>query len=433
MVVIDIALVLGMILLNAFFAMSELAIVSARRVRLQQRADAGSHGARIALELSDDPTRLLSTVQIGITLIGILAGALGGATLAEQLSARFVEAGMSEDLASPLALGAVVIVITFVSLVVGELVPKRFALIHADSIATLVAPAINVIARLTYPVVALLRLATDALLALLGIRDEQRANITNEEINALVAEGAKQGVIHPDERSMVEEVLRLADRPVRTIMTHRRDLVLLELADTPTDVRRKLASTGYGRFLVCDGGLDNVVGYVRTREIVERLLEGAPLDLRSLSREPLTIGPNLNALALMATFRRGRPHLALVADEYGTVLGIVTPTDVFETIAGDLAEDVTARPLVVRRDDGSWLVDAEIELQDLERALGAGGLATGPDFKTLAGLILERLGRIPQTGEVVVVNGWRVEVVDLDGHRIDKVIMSRLGGRAARV
>jgi putative hemolysin len=433
MVVAEIALVLGMILLNAFFAMSELAIVSARRARLQQRADGGSRGARIALELSDDPTRLLSTVQIGITLIGILAGAFSGATIAEQLAARFVEAGLSEDVASPLAIGVVVVVITFFSLVVGELVPKRFALIHADAIAAIVAPAINVVARVTHPAVALLRVATDLLLGMLGIRDEQRANVTNEEINALVAEGTKQGVIHPDERSMVEEVLRLADRPVRTIMTHRRDITLLEVTDTAAEVRAKLSSTGYGRFLVCEGGLDNIVGYVRTREIVERLLDGAPLDLRSLAREPLTVGPNLSALDLMTTFRRGRPHLALVLDEYGTVLGMVTPTDVFETIAGDLADDVIAPAVVARRDDGSWLVDAEIELQDLERALGAGGLATGPDFRTLAGLILERLGRIPLTGEVVVINGWRVEVVDLDGHRIDKVIMTRLGGRSARV
>jgi putative hemolysin len=197
-------------------------------------------------------------------------------------------------------------------------------------------------------------------------------------------------------------------------------------------IRHKMAATGFGRLLVCDGGLDGVIGYVRTREIVERLLSGTPLDLRAMAREPLTVGPNLNSLELMAMFRRARPHLALVADEYGTVLGIVTPTDVFETIAGDLADDVTS-PLVTRREDGSWLVDAQIELQDLERALGAGGLASGPDFRTLAGLLLERFGRIPQTGEVVVVNGWRIEVVDLDGHRIDKVILTRLSGRASRV
>jgi putative hemolysin len=432
MVILEVALVLGLILLNAFFAMSELAIVSARRARLQQRADEGAHGARVALELSDDPTRFLSTVQIGITLIGILAGAFGGATIAEQLAARLVEAGLTEEMASPLALGAVVLVITFLSLVIGELVPKRFALIHADAIATSVAPTINLIARVSHPAVALLRAATEGMLALLGIRESQRTSITDEEINALVAEGTKQGVIHPDERAMVEEVLRLADRPVRTIMTHRRDLVWLEVTDTPEEIRRKMAATGYGRLLVCDGGLDGVLGYVRTREIVDRLLSGAPLDLRAMAREPLTVGPTLSSLALMTTFRRARPHLALVADEYGTVLGIVTPTDVFETIAGDLADDAPS-PLVTRREDGSWLVDAQIELQDLERVLGAGGLASGPDFRTLAGLLLDRFGRIPLTGDVVVVNGWRIEVVDLDGHRIDKAILTWLGGRAARV
>jgi putative hemolysin len=433
MVTLEIALVFGLILLNGFFAMSELAIISARRARLQQRADAGSRGARVALELSDNPTRFLSTVQIGITLIGILAGAFSGATLAEKLGLQLTDYGLAQNVTEPLALAIVVIGVTFLSLVIGELVPKRFALQHADAIASVVAPAIKLLARLTHPAVALLQLSTESTLRLLGIRSHRPARVTDEEINALIAEGTQQGVIRPIERAMVEEVLRLADRPVRTIMTHRRDIVWLDVADTVDDIRRKIADTGYGRFVVCDGGLDNVLGYVRTRAIVDRLLDGAPLDLRSMVRDPLIVSPALDTLELMAMFRRARPHLALVVDEYGTVLGIATPADVLETIAGNLADDVLASPHAVQRDDGSWLVDAQIELQDLERALGAGGLATGPGFMTLAGLILERLGRIPQLDEVIVVNGWRLEVVDLDGHRIDKVIVSALTGRSARV
>ena len=433
MVAAQIALVFGLIVLNGFFAMSELAIVSARRVRLQQRADRGSHGARVALELSDQPTRFLSTVQIGITLIGILAGAFSGATIAEELAAYLVEEGIALNFAEPIAIGLVVLVLTFLSLVVGELVPKRFALLHADAIAVHVAPIIKFIARVVHPFVTLLQVSTEGVLRLFGIRSHGRAAVTDEEINALVAEGAHQGVIDPAERQMVAEVLSLADRPVRTIMTHRRDIVWLDVTDSPKDVRAKIADTGYNRFLVCDGGLDNCLGYVRTRTIVDRLLEEQPLELASMVREPLRVSAELKTLELVGRFRRARPHIALVIDEYGTTLGVVTPADVLETIAGDLADDVSARAQAVRREDDSWLVDAQIELQDLERALNAGGFATGQGFMTLAGLLLEQLQRIPQVGEVLVVNGWRLEIVDLDGNRIDKVIVSRLGGRAARV
>jgi putative hemolysin len=429
----QLALVFGLIVLNGYFAMSELAIVSARRARLQQRADAGSHGARIALELSDHPTRFLSTVQIGITLIGILAGAYSGATFAEAFATDLIARGLRPDVAEPTAIGLVVLVLTFLSLVVGELVPKRLALIHPDAIASRVAPTIKLIARLTHPAVTILQLSTEGILRLFGVHSDARGRVTDEEINALVAEGTQQGLIDPAERQMVEEVLRLADRPIRTIMTHRRDLVWLDAADSVEDVRVKIADNGYSRFLVCDGNLDDCLGYVRTRTIVDRLLEQTPLDLRSMIREPLRVGADLKALALMAMFRRARPHIALVVDEYGTTLGLVTPADVLETIAGELAGDAAARADVVRRDDGSWLVDAQIELQDLERALGAGGLALGAAFMTLAGLILEQLERIPQPGEVLVVNGWRLEVADLDGNRIDKVIVSRLSGRSARV
>jgi putative hemolysin len=433
MIAAQLALVLSLILLNGFFAMSELAIVSARRTRLHQRAEAGAHGARIALELSDNPTRFLSTVQIGITLIGILAGALSGATIADNLAARLIDFGMLESVAEPLALAAVVLILTFLSLVIGELAPKRLALLHPDAIASHVAPMIQTVARLTHPVVTLLQVTTDTLLHALGVRPYAQSLVTDEEISALIAAGTAQGVIHPAERAMVEEVLRLEDRPVRTIMTHRRDIVWLDVTDTAADIRRKIADTGYSRFLVCDGNLDGFLGYVRTRAIVDRLLEGAPLDLRTILRDPLVVNANLDTLSLMGMFRRARPHLAVVTDEYGSVLGIVTPADVLETIVGDFADDVVKTPQVVQREDGSWLVSAEIELQDLERALGAGGLATGPQFMTLAGLILEHLGRIPELDEVLVISGWRLEIVDLDGRRIDKVIVSRLGGRQARV
>jgi putative hemolysin len=432
MIAADLVLILALILVNGFFAMSELAIVSSRRARLQNRANMGSRGARVALELSDDPTRFLSTVQIGITLIGILAGAFSGATIAEHFATSLIENGVRQDIAELVSIGVVVIVLTFVSLVIGELVPKRFALTYPDAIASRVAPAIELVARVTHPVVALLRFSTEGILRVLGMRWEHRAGVTDEEINALLAEGAQQGLIDSSERQMVEEVLRLADRPVRTIMTHRRELIWLDVKDSEQDVRAKITDNGHSRFLVCEDTLDNCLGYVRTRAIVDRLLDQAPLDLRPMIREPLRVVPELKTLTLMAMFRRSRPHIAVIADEYGTILGVVTPVDVLETIAGDLPEDVAAGSSVTKREDGSWLVDADVELHDLEHRLGAGGLASG-DFATLAGLILEELRRIPQTGEVVGVNGWRLEIVDMDGTRIDKVLVTRLAGRTARV
>jgi len=421
----QLVLVLGLVALNGFLAMSELAIVCARRARLQRRAASGSRGARIAIELADNPTRFLSTVQIGITLIGIVAGAVGGATVSGHVAVRLIEAGVEQRFAQPLAIGGVVVVLTFLSLVVGELLPKRIALINPDGIASAVAPTIVVLSRVAHPLVSFLQISTDAMLRLFGVRSLTRAPVTDEEINALVGEGADQGSIDPAERQMVEQVLRLADRPVRTIMTRRRDIVWLEVNDTEEAVRRKIADNGYSRLLVCEQTLDNCLGYVRARALVDRLIERAPLDLRSLIREPLRVNAELKTLVLMARFRRARPHLALVTDEYGTTLGLATPADVMESIAGQLPDDVAEQPQVIRERD-SWLVDAGVELHDLERAVGAGGLATKWPFMTLAGLVLEHLKRIPLVGEIIVVNGWRLEVIAVGSTRIERVLVSRL-------
>jgi magnesium and cobalt exporter, CNNM family len=422
----QVLLVLGLIALNGFLAMSELAIVCARRARLQRRAVSGSRGARIAVELADNPTRFLSTVQIGITLIGIVAGAVGGATVSGHVAAALIEAGVEQRFAEPLSFGGVVVVLTFLSLVVGEVLPKRIALINPDGIASAVAPTIVALSRVAHPLVSFLQISTDAMLRLFGARSLTRALVTDDEINALVEEGAGQGSIDPAERRMVEQVLRLADRPVRTIMTRRRDIVWLEVNDTEEAVRRKMADNGYSRLLVCEQTLDNCLGYVRARALVDRLIGQTRLDLRSLIREPLRVNAELKTLVLMARFRRARPHLALVTDEYGTTLGLATPADVMESIAGQLPDDVAAPPQVIRRDRDSWLVDAGVELHDLERAVGAGGLATKWPFMTLAGLVLENLKRIPLTGEIAMVDGWRLEVVEVDNNRIERVLASRL-------
>lgn len=407
--------------------------MSARRARLQQRAETGSRGARIALELQEDPTRFLSTVQIGITLVGILAGTFSGATLAERLAARALQQGVPASLAEPAAVALVVLVVTYLSLVVGELVPKRIAMAHADAIACRVAPLISSLATLTRPAVTLLRLSTNGLLQILGVRLEARSRISDEEINALIAESAAQGVIEPQERDMVEEVLRLADRPVRTVMTHRRDVVWIDVEATREELEAIIREHDHSRYPVCTGSLDEVLGYVRTRELLGALTGTSAIDLRTQLREPLMVAETLSTLELMRMFRRARPHIAFVLDEFGGFLGLVTPTDILETIAGELAELKPEAPSAQRREDGSWLVDGQLELQALERTIGAGGLARAGEFTTIAGLVLEHLGRLPQPGETLLLGGWRIEVVDLDGHRIDKVLLTPLAARRAAV
>ncbi len=366
-------------------------------------------------------------MQIGITLIGILAGTFSGATIAERLARWALAQGAPAAWAEPVAVALVVLVVTYLSLVVGELVPKRIAMTHADAIASRVAPVISFLSLATRPAVQLLRLSTEGLLRLLGVREQGRTRVTDDEVRALLAEGVEQGAIEPAERTMVEEVLQLADRPVRTVMTHRRDVTWLDVGATRDEVLLALREQGHSRLPVCDHSLDEPLGYVRTRELVQALVGPEPFDLRASLREPLMVSESLGALELIREFRRSRPHIAFVLDEYGTFLGLVTPTDLLETITGEFAEGGLAEaPAVQRRHDGSFLVDAQIELRELERELGAGGLLQGSEFTTLAGLILERLGQLAKAGDVVLVNRWRLEVLDLDGHRIDKVLVSAL-------
>ncbi|MCU0760807.1 MAG: hemolysin family protein [Steroidobacteraceae bacterium] len=427
LLVLELTLVLALVLVNAFFAMSELAIVSARRARLQNLADQGSRGARTALALADDPNRFLSTVQIGITLVGILAGTFSGATLAGRLAAWALERGAPQAWAEPVAVTLVVLLVTYLSLVVGELVPKRVAMVHADAIAVRVAPVINLLSLATRPAVHLLRASTQLLLRVLGVREESRSPVTDDEVRALLAEGVEQGSIQPAERTMVEEVLQLADRPVRTVMTQRRDVAWIDVHASREEVLERLRDHGHSRVPICAGSLDEPLGYVRIRELASALAGPGEFSLQPLVREPLMIGETLGALELMRRFRRSRPHIAFVVDEYGGFLGLVTPTDLLETIAGELREGADDDPPpVFRREDGSYLVDAQVELQELERELQTGGLSGDDAFTTLAGLVLERLGRMPKTGDVLEAGRWRIEVVDLDRHRIDKVLMTRL-------
>ncbi len=424
MVYVEIAFVVLLTVLNGLLAMSELAVVSSRRARLEHMATAGDRGARAALKLIDDPGRFLSTVQIGITLIGILAGAVSGATLANRLGHWLdtfpLLAGRGDTIAIPL----VVVSITYLSLVVGELVPKRIAMSRPERIATLVARPMFAMSRVTAPAVWLLRLSTEAALRLLHIDQTKETTITEEEVKSLIAEGTRAGIFVPQEKAMIEGVLRLADRPAVAIMTPRQELVWLDLDAPPEATRQILATSRFSRLPVCQGAVDHAVGVVHTKTLLPRALLGEQIDLQESMVPALIVPESTPVLSLLDRFRGESVHMAIIVDEYGMTQGIATPTDILEAIAGHLVEvgEESTRPLV-RRSDGTWLVDGLLPMDAFEDGVGLRGLAGSGGFHTVGGFILHRLGHLPVVGESVEALGARFEVIDMDGRRIDKVLV----------
>lgn len=425
MPLLDLAIVVGLILFNGFFAMSELAVVSARRGRLQHMADTGVPGARAALKLLDDPTGFLSTVQIGITLVGILAGAYSGATLAEPLAGVLSGAGWPTASAETAAFALVVVGITYLSLTIGELVPKRVALSHAERIAAMVAPPMVILSRVGAPIVWLLRLSSDLVMRLLRIAPARRAGVTEEEVRALIAEGAAAGVFEPAERELIEGVLRIADEPVRAIMVPRGEIVWLNADDPPEQIHERVLGHGHSRYLVARGRLDEVFGVVHTKDMLDQVQQTGRLDLAGIVREPVYVGDTMPVLALLDRFRTVPVHLAVVLDEHGSLEGLVTPMDILKGIAGHLPEhEGVEEPHAVQRGDGSWLLDGRMPVFSAERTLDLADMDVG-DYETLAGFVLHQLGHLPAIGESFVWNGWRFEVIDMDGRRIDRVLASR--------
>lgn len=420
----EVLLILGLVLLNGLFAMSEIALVSARKPRLRQRADQGSRGARQALDLAEHPTRFLSTVQIGITLIGVFAGAYGGASIAGQLDTWLEQFPGIARYSEEIALTVVVAAITYLSLVVGELVPKRIALHHPERIAAVVAGPMNVLSRLAAPLVKTLSLSTDAALRLLGIRKGDEPPVTQEEVSAMIDVGLEAGVFGEEEHDLVERVFWLGDQKVSVIMTPRSRVEWLDIDDPPELHREELVHHRFTRYPVCVGELDNVLGMVRAKDLLADLIEGRPLDLGAALRQPLYVPGSMLALRLLELFRETGIHLAVVVDEFGGTDGIVTLNDVVEEITGSLSHH--GEPGVVRREDGSWLVDASLRIAEFRAAIGREDwrVETRGEYDTLGGLVVTELGRIPETGNVLRVGGLRFEVVDMDGRRVDKVLVS---------
>jgi putative hemolysin len=424
----EILILLLLVLTNGVFAMAEIAMLAARRTRLEQRAAAGDRGARVALDLLRTPSRFISTVQVGITLVGILAGAFGGATLAQPLAAWLATVPVLAPYAQATALGLVVVAITVLSLVLGELVPKRVALAAPERLAAALAPAMRGLAAVAAPVVHVLSALTELVARLLRVPAVAEPPVTEEEVRLLIARGAEAGVFHPGERRLVERVFRLADRRVSAIMTPRTEIVWLDVDDAPEDVRRKVTSSRYSAYPVAEGTLDRVVGIVQARDLLVHLMAGRPIDLRALAQRPLFVPETAPALSVLDQFRQAGTHTALLIDEYGGLQGLVTSDDILEAIVGEIPEaGEAAMPSVVRRPDGSWLVDGMLPADEFKALLGLEALpAEGEGYETVGGLVMTVLDRIPSTGDRVLLPGWRVEVVDMDGHRVDKVLVTRV-------
>lgn len=421
---IQLLLILALLLLNGIFAMSEIAVVSARRTRLVQRAEEGDAGARRALDLKDDPTSFLSTVQIGITLVGVFAGAYGGASIAGPLKDVVAGIPMLAAWADQIALGTVVIGITYLSLVVGELVPKRIALNTPERVASLVAAPMQQLARIVSPFVKLLSASTEGLIRLLRVRPPDEPAVTEEDVAALLDAGTAAGIFHEEEHDLVERVFWLGDQRVANIMTPRRQIEWLDLGDPPEIHREEMIRNRFSNYLVCDGDVDHVVGMVRVKDLLAELLAGRPLDVRAAIRKPLLVPENLLALRLLEMFRESGIHVAVVFDEYGGVVGIVSLNDVLEEIAGDLGGHEAAR--MTRLDDGSWLVDASLTMDEFWEGLGLEDRRATErgEYNTVGGLVVTELRRIPHVADAFEACGLRFQVVDMDGHRVDKVLVS---------
>jgi putative hemolysin len=421
----EILILVLLILTNGFFSLAEMAIVSARKIRLQQRAEDGNKGAETALGLARQPTRFLSTVQTGITLIGILSGAFGGATIAEWLAAYFARYPALQPYSEAIGVGIVVTLVTYFSLVIGELVPKRLALNNAEAIATSVAPVMQFIAKIARPVVSLLSASTELLVRLLRIKPTSEPAITEEEVRILIDQGRESGVFEDVEQEIVERVFRLSDRTVNSLMTHRSEMVWLDVEDTLDENIKKILASGHTNFVVCKGGFEEVLGILRSKDLLREFATGGPVSIPDSLPMPPFVPEGMKALEVVARLRHDKSPVALIVDEYGTIDGMVTLTDVLEAIVGDIpALDDAGEPAAVHREDGSWLLDGMMPVDELQMLFDLDELPEESyEYDTIGGLFMAQMGRIPTVGDKFEWSDLRFEVMDMDGHRVDKVLI----------
>lgn len=416
----ELAVVLVLVVVNGLFSLSELAVVSARRARLRAMADEGRPGAAAAISLAEDPGRFLSTVQIGITLVGVLAGAFSGSALGGKMTSLLAGVGVPQEAAEAAGFFVVVALVTYLSIVVGELVPKRIALRDPEAVACRVAPLMRVVSRVAAPVVWLLDASSSLLSRLLGFGGQADERVTDEDLRALVNEAERHGTIETAEGRMISGVLRLGDRPVKAVMTPRSDVDWIDLSDSEAAIREVLMRTMHSRLPVGDGSPDAMIGVVQSRELLAAMLRGDPLDVRRATRVAPVVPDTSDTLDMLATLRAAEVPMALVHDEYGHFEGIVTPTDLTGFIVGDFRSDLD-EPAAVRREDGSWLLSGWMPADEMADLLLI-ALPAERRYQTVAGFVLHAMGHFPRTGEAAQDLGWRFEVVDTDGRRIDKVL-----------
>lgn len=426
MLAIELGIVTILIIVNGLLSMSELAIVSSRTARLAGLVEKGVTGSRRALALASDPGKFLSTVQIGITLIGVLSGAFSGATLGLRLTAWLVELGLSQGLADAIGVGAVVTIITYASLIVGELVPKQIALRDPEAVAVRVAPAMVLLAKISLPLVWLLDRSGKTFLWLLGHRGEAVDKVSEEEIRTLVVEAENAGVLEPGEKEMIAGVMRLGDLPVGAVMTPRHKVSMINLTDTPQQIHSALRDSAHSRFVVFDGDASSAIGIVHAKDMLDAYVCGQTPDVRKLVRDAPIIPEFLDARDVVSILRESPVHMGLVHDEYGTFQGVVTSGDILEAIVGSFHTDEgPAEPAVVKRDDGSYLISGWMPAVEFAQLLKV-VLPASRRYQTVAGFLLQQFGAIPNIGDQVDTEGWRFEIVDLDGRRIDKVLATPL-------
>jgi putative hemolysin len=422
----ELGIVTVLIVVNGLLSMSELAIVSARPARLAGLVEKGVTGSRRALALASDPGKFLSTVQIGITLIGVLSGAFSGATLGQRLTVWLTESGLSQGLADAIGVGVVVSVITYASLIVGELVPKQIALRDPEAVAVRVAPAMMLLAKASLPLVWLLDRSGKVLLWLLGQRGEAEEKVSEDEIRSLVVEAENAGVLEPGEKEMIAGVMRLGDLPVGAVMTPRHEVSMINLADPAPTIYKALLNSNHSRFAVFEGNREHAVGIVQAKDMLDAYLAGQTPDIRQLIRNAPVIPESVDARDVIAILRDSPVHMGLVHDEYGVFQGVVTSADILEAIVGAFnTGEGPAEPAFVKRDDGSYLISGWIPAVEFAELLGI-VLPASRAYQTFAGYLLQEFGGIPRVGDKIEVAGWRFEIVDMDGRRIDKVLATPL-------
>ncbi|UIJ93479.1 hemolysin family protein [Sinorhizobium meliloti] len=417
-----------LLLINAFFALSEMAIVSASKPLLRQMVKQGNRRAEAALKLAEDPGKFLSTVQVGITLVGILAGAYGGATIAAKIAPFLNDIGWISPYGDTIAVALVVTLITFLSVVIGELIPKQLALRNPEGLAMFVAGPMALLSRIVAPVVYIFETAASVAMRLMGMRPEDSDRVTEEEVQAIMAEGVESGAIEKSEHEMLRRIIRLGDRNVKSIMTHRTEVSFIDVHDSLETIGQKIRQFGHSRYPVIDGPSGDVIGAVLAKEILN-VAPAAPFNIRDYVREILTLPETASCLKALEAFKSSSINMAMIVDEYGSTEGIITTADILEAIVGVIPSnyDNSEHALIRQRDDGSYLVDGRTPIDEIHLQIGIDGIDADGDFETIAGFLVQQLRKTPEEGDTAEAHGYRFEVIDMDGRRIDKILVSRAG------